>query len=397
MSFTKIAQQGIDLLRKNNQQHQMPMSSLNYGHEFKRSNCVYGIEFCVDSKAQIDFIYRVSKQIDSTSKILIKNDDPFISLNLAQEFRGCSNVLVNNVMLYDIPLGNPEFYRRSEKTANSRPGNSLVYDKHIMNAVEKKSGKQKENGPFVTDTSWFQGGQAQGVFRKWLLSEKFGLKHIIILDNKQFDVTDQKSLCMFYGEDGYNGVITVEEEVSKKSFQMDFRTIGVIIQNEELAKWLPTIRTSESYVWKRTGNELKKIPNIKNGKIKVLSTMHLNKKETYYYTDKKYIKDWADINEERVVTRYNPATSHDRFYEISVCAVIKPGTIIPGGMNFTYCVVKKGTGPTHVKHLISKETTKILKHTRTGISLHTPQTIWIPYATQFKGYSKNDQKILDRL
>ena len=178
---------------------------------------------------------------------------------------------------------------------------------------------------------------------------------------------------------------------------MDFRSIGVIIQDKNLAKLLPTIKTNKNYVWKRTSNELKKIPNIKNGQVKVLGTMHLNKKETYYYTDKKYIQDWSDINEERVVTRYNPATSHNRFYEISVCAVVPPGTIIPGGMNFTYCVVKKGTGMTHVKHLMSEETKKILKHTRTGISLHTPQTIWIPYATQFKGYNKNDQKIIDRL
>jgi hypothetical protein len=397
MSFTNIAQQGIDLLRKNNQQHQMPISSLKYGHEFKIPNCVYGVEFSTDNKEQIKFIHRVSKHIDVNSIILVNSSDPFICSNLYQEFKNCPNVLVNSTMLYDIPVGNPEFYRRSDKTKNSRPGNSLVYDKHIMNAVEKKSGKQKENGPFVTDTSWFQGGQAQGVFRKWLLSEKFGLKHIIILDNKQFDVTDQKSLCMFYGEDGYNGDITVEDEITKTNFKMDFRSLGVIIQDKKLAKLLPTIKTNKNYEWKRTGNELKKIPSIKNGKVKVLGTMHLNKKETFYYTDKKYIKDWSDINEERVVTRYNPATSHNRFYEISVCAVVPPGIIIPGGMNFTYCVVQKGTGATHLKHLTSEETKKILKHTRTGISLHTPQTIWIPYATQFKGYSKNARKIIDRL
>ena len=41
---------------------------------------------------------------------------------------------------------------------------------------------------------------------------------------------------------------------------------------------------------------------------------------------------------------------------------------------------------------MSNEVTQILKATRTGKSLHTPQTIWVPYATEFTGFSNNDIK-----
>ena len=46
---------------------------------------------------------------------------------------------------------------------------------------------------------------------------------------------------------------------------------------------------------------------------------------------------------------------------------------------------------------MSQEVTNILKKTRTGKSLHTPQTIWIPYATEFKGFTNSDKKIINNL
>lgn len=397
MSFKAIAQQGIDSIRKNNQQHQLPVSSLELlNTHWKKKNATYGINWSIDRNEHLDFIEKLSYTIDKSSKINVKCDDPFITLNLEHELKYLKNVEINN-MSYDLPAGNPIFYERSPNASGSRVGNALVFDKHIQNAVKRKTGKFKENGPFVTDWSWFQGEQGQGSFRRWLFGPEFGLKNIVILDNTEFDVSDQKGLCMFYGEDGYSGPITIKNLITGNEFTEDFRSLGYIIIDENLAKLLPKISTDTKYDWKRTKNQLSDIPEVKGGDVKVLGSMLLNQEPTYYYTDKKYIKDWTDINEERVATRYQPATAHNRFYEIAVGTVIEPGVVIPGGLNFTYVNVDKGTGNQHKKHLMSKEVTAILKATRTGKSLHKPQTIWVPYATEFTGFTEDDRKIINNL
>jgi hypothetical protein len=399
MSFKALAQKGINGIRKTNQQHQMPVGSLKlFGRNWKKKNCIYGLCWSNDRIESIDFIKKLSYTIDSSSCINVLTEDPFVEHNLKQELKYLKNVKVNEFdMNYDLPAGNPEFYRRSPNASGSRVGNALIFDKHIQNAVARKSGKFKENGPFVTDWSWFQGEQGQGSFRRWLFGSNFGLKNLVILDSAEFDVSDTKGLVMIYGEDGYDGPITVKNMITGSEFTKDFRKIGYIIVDENLAELLPKIATNKKYDWKRTNNQLDKIPEVKNGKVLVLGTMHLNQEPTFYYTSKKYISDWKDSDNERFVTRYQPATSHDRYYEIAVGAVIPPGVIIPGGMNFTYVNVEEGTGPTHKNHLMSKEVTKILKATRTGKSLHTPQTIWVPYVTEFKGFTKDDKKIINNL
>lgn len=397
MSFKTIAQNGIDAIRKKNQQHQVPVSSLKFlKRHWKKKNATYGINWSIDRKEHLEFIEKLSYTIDKSSCINVMSDDPFVTLNLQHELKHLNNVEINN-MSYDLPAGNPIFYERSKKASGSRVGNALVFDRHIQRAVKNKSGKYKENGPFVTDLSWFQGEQGQGSFRRWLFGPEFGLKNIIILDNKEFDVSDQKGLCMFYGEDGYNGDITVKNLITDIEFKKDFRSLGYVILNENLATVLPSISTKTKYDWKRTSNQLADIPEVKNGKIRVLGTMLLNQDPTFYYTDEKYIQDWTDYEEERFATRYQPATSHNRFYEIAVGTVIPPKTIIPGGLNFTYVTVDAGTGDQHKKHLMSNEVTQILKATRTGKSLHKPQTIWVPYATEFTGFSDNDRKIINNL
>jgi hypothetical protein len=397
MNFKDIAQKGIDSIRKKNQQHQLPLSSLkSFGNHWKKKNAVYGIIWSIDRKEHLEFIKELSYTIDKSSSINVKCDDPFVMLNLEHELKYLTNVELNN-MSYDLPAGNPIFYERSEKASGSRVGNALAFDKHIQSAVKNKTGKFKENGPFVTDLSWFQGEQGQGSFRRWLFGTEFGLKNIIILDNKEFDVSDQKGLCMFYGEDGYDGDITVKNLINGTEFTRDFRSIGYIILNEDLATLLPSISTKTKYDWKRTSNQLSDIPEVKGGKIRVLGTMLLNQDPTFYYTDEKYIQDWTDYEEERFATRYQPATSHNRFYEIAVGTVIPPKTIIPGGLHFTYVKVDAGTGEQHKKHVMSKEVTQILKATRTGKSLHKPQTIWVPYATEFTGFTDNDRKIINNL
>jgi hypothetical protein len=397
MNFNTLAQNGIDSIRKKNQQHQLPVISISeFSKHWKKKNCVYGLEWSIDRKESIDFVKKLSQTIHPSSSINVRCEDPFIVLNLEHELKYLTNVGING-MTYDLPAGNPEFYRRSPNASGSRVGNALVFDKHIQNAVEKKSGKCKENGPFVTDWSWFQGEQGQGSFRRWLFGPKFGLKNLVILDNTEFDVSDQKGLCMFYGEDGYAGPITIKNLITGSEFTKDFRKLGYIIVDEELATLLPNISTKTKYDWKRTNNQLNDIPEVPGGDIRVLGSMLLNQDPTYYYTDSTYIKDWSDFDKERFATRYQPATSHNRFYEIAVGAVIPPKTIIPGRLNFTYVNVAAGTGEIHKTHLMSKEVSKILKATRTGKSLHKPQTIWVPYATEFNGFSENEQKIINNL
>jgi len=412
MSFKTIAQNGIDAIRKKNQQHQMPLSSLeNFGKHWKEKNAVYGVHWSVDRKEHLDFIKKLSYTIDKSSSINVKCEDPFVTLNLEHELKYLKNVEINR-MSYDLPAGNPEFYRRSSNASTSQTGSALVYDEHIYTAVKNKSGKFKENGPFIIDHAWFQGEAKQGKFRRWLF-DSFGLKDIVILDPKEFDVDSAKTgLCMIYGEDGYNGDITVKNLINGEKFVEDFRSIGYVIARKDLAKLLPAIKTKTHYEWKRTKIELKldkdeKViqgpKEVKGGDIPVLKRLRLGQEPEYYYTSSEYINDWTDSNTERFVTRYQPNTqakdeSGNRlWYKIAVGTVVQPGTIIPGDMWFSYTVVDNGTGEDHKKHLMSNEVTKLLKATRTGQSLHTPQTIWVPYATEFKGFSDNDRKIINNL
>lgn len=412
MSFTTIAQRGIDGIRKNNQQHQLPLSSLKcLPSLWKKKNCTYGLHWSIDSKKHIDFIKELSYNIHDTSIINVECNDPFVTLNLENEIGSLNNVRIND-MNYDIPAGNPEFYRRSENASTPQTGNVLVYDDHIYNAVNHKSGRFKENGPFVTDHAWFQGGLKQGKFRRWLF-ESFGLKDIVIIDSNDFDVDSGKTgICMIYGEDGYDGNITLNNLITGEKFIKDFRSLEYVIPKEDLANLLPKVKTNSKYIWKRTNIPLKFDDNenviegpkeVKGGTVRVLKRLLLNQEPEYYYTEPKYVTDWTDSETERFVTRYQPNTqakdeSGGRlWYKIAVGTVVKPGTVIPGHFWFAYTIVEKDTGETHKKHLMSEEVTKILKATRTGQSLHTPQTIWVPFATEFKGFTKDDKKIINNL
>ena len=410
MSFKELAQKGINGIRKTNQQHQMPASSLElFGRYWKKKNCIYGLCWSIDRIESIDFIEKLSYTIDSSSCINILTEDPFVEHNLKQELKYLKNVKVNGFnMNYDLSAGNPIFYERSARAMDSRTGSKLVYDKHIMNAVNHMSGAFKNTGPYITDTTWFQGGANQGKFRDWLFDKKFGLKTVVLLPSEEFDVdSDKTELCMFVGEIGYQGDITIIDYSTKEQFTYDFRKIGYIIKNKDLAMLLPQIQTDTKYEWKRTKIELKldksngailKGPlEVKNGKIKVLKKVLLNQKPEFYYTSEKYINDWTDVNETRFVTGYNAGSTHADYYKILKGLIIPPGVVIPGDMWFTYTVIKKKDAKKHKEHLLSLEVQQILKHTRTGKSLHTPQTIWIPYITEFKGFTNEQKEILSRI
>ena len=66
-------------------------------------------------------------------------------------------------------------------------------------------------------------------------------------------------------------------------------------------------------------------------------------------------------------------------------------------MWFAYTVIEDADAELHKEHLLSNEVQKILKVTRTGPSLHTPQTIWVPYATEFTGWTEEHRDILNEL
>ena len=241
------------------------------------------------------------------------------------------------------------------------------------------------------------------------------MKTIILLPSKEFDVdSGATELCMFNGTVGYDGLITVIDYETKKEFSCDFRKIGKVISDSKLAKLLPDVKTNTEYEWKRVmgidlkfdkdENLIKGPKEVKGGSVKVLKRLRLGAEPEYYYTDPEFINDWTDSDKERFVTRYQPATqkSDDSnggrlWYKIAVGTVVEPGTIVPGNFWFTYVNVEKGTGETHKKHLMSNEVTSILKKTRQSRSLHTPQTVWIPYATEFKGWTEFQKEIINEL
>jgi hypothetical protein len=411
MSYRKIAEIGIGMINKANQHHQMPSSAFEM-IDTSYEDTVYGVSFSTDRPQHIDFLKELAMKIPYSSLVNAKTNDPFVEENLCYEFRNHANIKVNSMKI-DIDCGNPIFYERNNKTALKQTGGSLVYDKHIKNAVNNLSGKFKERGPYITDCSWFQGGASHESFRKWLFGPEFGLKNIIILPSDQFDVDDPTTkLCMFNGEFGYSGDITIIDYVSKSEFTYDFRKIGYILSDEKLAQLLPKIKTKSEYKWERTTVDLKfdKSENIvkgpkevKGGKVKVLKRLLLDSEPEYYFTDPEYITDWTDSDKERVVTRYQPATQKSDgdggrlWYKIAVGTVVEPGTIVPGGFWFTYTAVEPGTGEQHLKHLQSPEVTSILKRTRKSKSLHTPQTRCVPYFTEFNGWTSEDLDILNEL
>ena len=351
----------------------------------------------------------VLNKLNKTSKLMFIASDNFVYNKLIKRYGHIENVIVTTEknMPYDIPLGNPIFYYRNEvKGGNTNSNAGLAYDDHITKAVNNKTGNKKNNGPFVVDHAWFQGGSSHGTFRKWLF-EDFGLKEVIILDSADFDVDEgSKGLCMIYGEDGYTGDITIKNLINNEEYSSDFRSLGYIIPNKSVLNIVLDTITSRKYEWHKTSIRLKldeegKIvegpKEVPGGSIRVLKTLLLDKEPEFYFTEPEYITDWSDFEEERFATRYQPATGRKRWQEIAVGVVIPPRTIIPGEMLFTYTNLDKGTGETHKKHLMSAETTKILKHTRTGLSLHTPQTRCIPYATEFEGYTAEQKEILNEL
>jgi hypothetical protein len=411
-SFRDLAYQGIGIINKVNQHHQLPLCALEYMN-LKEKNAVYAVKFSTDRKEHIDTLKEIEMALDPSSQLLVETDDPFVEKNIQQEFKYSTKVKVNTNMAYDLPAGNPIFYERSDTAMDSRTGSKLVYDEHIMNAVNRMSSKFKQVGPFITDTTWFQGGAKQGKFREWLFSKKFGLKTIVMLPSADFDVdADKTELCMFIGEKGYQGDITVINYSTKEQFVCDFRALGYVIKNKELATLLPAIQTKSKYDWKRSKIHLKLDP--KNGdilegppevspvnkadRVKVLKKLLLNQKPQYYFTTKKHIKDQTDINAWRFVTGYNSGTAHDKFYQIAKGVIVPPGIAVPGDMWFTYIVLPdKKSARQHMKHLMSVEVQQILKLTRTGKSLHTPQTIWIPYATEFHGFTDDQKSIITNL
>ena len=411
-NFRDLAYQGIGIINKVNQHHQLPVSALEYMN-LKEKNSVYAVKFSTDRKEHIDTLKRIEMALDPSSQLLVETDDPFVEKNIQQEFKHSTKVKVNINMAYDLSAGNPIFYERSDTAMDSRTGSKLVYDEHIMNAVNRMSGKFKQVGPFITDTTWFQGGAKQGKFREWLFSKKFGLKTIVMLPSADFDVdADKTELCMFIGEKGYQGTITLIDYATKDQFVCDFRNLGYVIKNKELATLLPVIQTKSKYDWKRskihlkldpkTGDILEGPPEIKpvakSDRVKVLKKLLLNQKPQYYFTSKEHIKDQTDINTWRFVTGYNSGTAHDKFYQIAKGVIVPPGIAVPGDMWFTYIVLPdKKSARQHMKHLMSVEVQQILKLTRTGKSLHTPQTIWIPYSTEFQGFTDDQKSIIANL
>lgn len=413
MSYRKIAELGIGMINKANQHHQMPKSAFEL-IDTSLENAVYGVSSSTDRPEHVDFIKSLAMKIPHSSKVNALTNDLFVEENLRYEFRNHNKILVNSNMKIDIDCGNPIFYERSSNATDSRTGSKLVYDKHIKNAVSNLSGRINLRGPYITDDSWFQGGSSQGSFREWLFSKEFGLKTVILLPSSEFDVDEGKTgLVMFNGEYGFDGHITIINYTTKEEFTADFRKIGYIIPNQKLASLLPEISTNTKYEWKKTSIELKFTKGdenilvgpkeVKGGDIPVLKRLRLGQEPEYYYTTAKYVTDWTDFDKERVATRYQPNTqAKDEngkrlWYKIAVGTVINPGTIIPGGLWFTYINVDVGTGNKHLKHLMSDEITKILSHTRKGKSLHTPQTIWVPYATEFAGWTDEHRKILNEL
>lgn len=404
MSLKSIAAEGIKLIDKNAQRHHMPLGAISY-IDTSVKDSVYGISFCTDNPHQVEFIAHLLTLLPGTSSINIQSDDMFVLENLQFLYKGNKQVTIGQKIKSDIDVGNPPFYERGN-SKDSRTGSKLIYDKHIKNAVANMSGRFEKRGPYITDTTWFQGGAQQGKFREWLFSSEFGLKTIIILPSDEFNVDDVKTgLCMFIGEAGYSEKISIIDYKTKEEFSADFRKVGYIVPNKELAELLPAVKTKTIYEWKRTkvqlglseaGEVLRGPKEVVNGTVKVLKRLLLDAEPEYYYTMPEHITDWSDSDKERFVTRYQPATGRKRWQEIAVGVIVEPGVIVPGEMNFTYTVTN-GAGEKHKLHLMSKEVTAILKKTRTGKSLHTPQTVWVPYATEFNGWTDEQRTILNNI
>lgn len=398
MSYRKIAEVGIGLINKANQHHQMPNSAFDL-IDTTIEDAVYGVNFSTDRPEHVDFVRELAVKIPDSSLVNTLTDDIFVEENLRYEFQNHGKIKVNSDMIIDLDSGNPIFYERSENAKTSQTGSKLVYDVHIKTAVKNLSNRFKQRGPYITDTTWFQGGKSHKTFREWLLGHEFGLKTIILLPPEEFDVNANKTeLCMFSGEVGYTGDITIIDFKTKKEFTADFRKIGYIIDNNELAKLLPSIKTETEYEWKRTGNLLADIVEVPQGSTKFLDTQHMHKSPTFKNTTDEYITDWTDSDKWRWATRYQNPGKHEDYQSIQVGCVIPPGVIIPGHFNFSYIVCKsEADAKRHEKHLFSKEVDKILRATRKGQSLHSPQTIWVPYATEFKGWTDEHRDILNEL
>ena len=100
---------------------------------------------------------------------------------------------------------------------------------------------------------------------------------------------------------------------------------------------------------------------------------------------------------ERFVTGYQSGGMHHQNHMIIKTYIAEPNTFVPGHFDFTYIVVNKGEGKIHAKYLTSKEVSTILKYTRFGRSLHSPQTRFLPYVTEFLGFTEQEKKDLGKL
>ena len=407
MGFTRILQAGIDLIHKSNQQHHIPDQVIDCIN-LTNPNIQIDINWCIDSKKMIDFLMKVLYNMHKESVINLKTNDPFIEENLKGRFKDEKNVYINGGIMKDIvqPIGNPIFFTRSE---DKRKGNSPEYHKQVMKAINEAP--THNEWAFIIHTGWLTGEGEFETFRKFLYEK--GFKILIKLQSTDFDIDENETSCfLIYGEKGYTGTIEYRNVETGTVETFDFRKKNEIILNKTISEIVSKHRTKQKYIWRRTsvnlktdnnGNVIQGPKEIKNGKIKVLKSLYVNgKSETYQTTIeelKKYAskKDLEDLQTERFVTGYQAGGMHHQNHMIIKSYIAEPGTFIPGHFNFTYIRVNTGEGKLHAKHLTSKETSKILKYTRFGRSLHTPQTRFIPYATEFSGYSKKDKDELSNI
>jgi len=408
----KLVRKQLTLAQNILQLHPISNEGIN-SSDFTKENVKWAVFQATITDQDLKIYDKIMSMLPNSSKLIFRPTDAYGAIDLNERYKNNKNIVVDKEekMSYDIPLGNPIFYKKSKKTTDSRTARSLVYDKHIKDAVENKSGKQSTHGPFTTDHSWFLGARSHKTFREWVFGPVFGLKTLIIEDPNGYNIDgDHTNICSFSGEVGYNGDISVINKVTGKEFSIS-RKEGIIVINQKLASILPEIKTEKEYFWDRTKIELKLNGNniingpkeVKGGSVRVLKRLLLNQEPEYYYTDPEYITDWDDSDTERVATRYQPNTQKSdghggrSWYKIAVGTVVPPGTIIPGGLWFAYTVVEPGTGELHLKHLMSDEVTNILRVSRTGKSLHQAQTQLVPYATAFNGFTKEQTKILNEL
>ena len=374
--------------------------------DFTMPDTRYGVIQATTRRLDWEVYEQVINRLHETSKLILISVDNFVYDKLINRYGHIENVIITTEkeMPYDIPIGNPIFFARSKNASSSKTGNSPVYHEHVKNAI--LNAEQPDKGwCFVIHSGWLTGAKDLGKFRNFLYEQ--GLKNIVKIPAADFDVDHAETKCfMVHGYLDYTGLITYEDLETGYKDDFDFRASDHIIPNKRLTEILSEVTTTTNYVWKRTdipmsfdkeGNVIKGPLEVPNGALKVFKKGYVDGTLETFQTTIDHVEDLKDLHEERIVTGYQTGGMHHQNHMIIKCWVAYPGDVVPGGFNFTYSVVAAGTGEVHRKHLISKETNKILEHTRHGRSLHTPQTIFVPYATEFEGYTAQQKEILNEL